>query len=106
MVRDDKTYLDDMQGYCYLIEKQIMGRSRQDLETDVDFRHLLLYRIGVIGEAARQISEEFKIIHPEIEWRKIIGMRNRIHHEYFSVDYDIVWNVVTKEIPELLTRLI
>jgi uncharacterized protein with HEPN domain len=53
--------------------------------------------IEVIGEAAKQLSPEFRERHPEIDWRALTGMRDRLVHGYFGVDYDIVWNVASSE---------
>lgn len=56
----------------------------------------------IIGEAANRVPEEFKIAHPEIEWRRMVGLRNRIIHEYFGIDYEAVWKIRNQNIPELL----
>lgn len=58
-------------------------------------------QLEIIGEASRQLSDELRRRHPEVPWRQIIGMRNRIIHEYFSVDLEIVWEVVTQDLPVL-----
>ncbi|MBI1781581.1 MAG: DUF86 domain-containing protein [Sphingobacteriales bacterium] len=55
----------------------------------------------IIGEAANRIPEAFKLLHPEIEWRGIIGFRNRIIHEYFGIDYAILWKIKQENIPTL-----
>jgi uncharacterized protein with HEPN domain len=58
--------------------------------------------IEIIGEAARRVSAEFQEQHPEIPWPAIIGMRNRLIHEYDTVDLGIVWEVAQEDIPELI----
>ena len=55
----------------------------------------------IIGEAANRVPADFKSDHPEIEWRRIIGFRNRIIHEYFGINYQMVWKIKEENIPEL-----
>ncbi|MDY7030723.1 MAG: DUF86 domain-containing protein [Thermodesulfobacteriota bacterium] len=60
--------------------------------------------IEVIGEATSKISTEFRRDHPEIPWQKIIGMRNRLIHVYFDIDYHIVWQTVKENLPLLIEQ--
>ena len=57
--------------------------------------------LDIIGEAASRIPDDFKGAHPEIPWRKVVGLRNRIIHEYFGVDLEIVWSVISNDLPPL-----
>ncbi len=57
--------------------------------------------LEVIGEAVKQIPDEIRLKYPNIHWKSIAGMRDKLIHEYFGVDYDIVWDAVTIKIPEL-----
>lgn len=61
--------------------------------------------IEVVGEAAVQISREYKTAHPELQWAQIIGMRNRIIHAYFDIDYELVENTIKIDFPELISQL-
>jgi uncharacterized protein with HEPN domain len=61
--------------------------------------------IEILGEAARHLPDDFQTNHPEIPWRQIIGMRNRMVHEYFRVIPAKVWDVVEQEIPSLISLL-
>ena len=57
--------------------------------------------LEIIGEAVGRLDDEFKASHPDIPWRNIRGLRNIVAHVYWAVDYDVIWNVVTDEIPSL-----
>ncbi len=59
----------------------------------------------VIGEAANRLTENYKNNNPEIEWSHLRGFRNRIVHEYFGIDLEIVWHIIEENLPELLTVL-
>jgi uncharacterized protein with HEPN domain len=62
----------------------------------------IIRTLEVIGEAVRQISDNTRDSKPDIPWRKVAGMRDRLIHQYFGVDLDLVWNVVRLELPTLL----
>jgi uncharacterized protein with HEPN domain len=57
--------------------------------------------LEVIGEAAKRLPPEFRQAHPAIDWRGMAGMRDRLIHAYFAVDYELVWEVATARVPEL-----
>ena len=56
----------------------------------------------IIGEASNRVPDNFKSDHPEIEWRRMTGLRNRIIHEYFGINYETVWKIKEENIPELV----
>ena len=61
--------------------------------------------LEIIGEASKKLSEDVRAMQPDIEWRKITGMRDRLIHDYFGVDYTIVWDVATTKLPDLRSKL-
>lgn len=57
--------------------------------------------LEIIGEATKKLDKDFKLAHPEIEWKKMSGTRDVLIHEYFGVDWDIVWDIATRKLPPL-----
>ncbi|MEM7051720.1 MAG: HepT-like ribonuclease domain-containing protein [Acidobacteriota bacterium] len=77
------------------------GRRREDLDNDEQLSLALQRLLEVLGEAASKVTLEGRQLAPEIPWRAISGMRNRLIHAYFDVDLDIVWRTISDELPPL-----
>jgi uncharacterized protein with HEPN domain len=77
------------------------GKGRQAFDADEDVQIVLVHLIQVIGEAASGLSDELTSAHPEVPWRQIVAIRNRVVHGYFEVDLDILWDVATIDVPYL-----
>ena len=81
------------------------GRSRADLDTDRKLNLSLVRLLEVIGEAARGISPGFRQAHPELPYKSMVGMRDRLIHAYFDVNLHVVWETVTEDLPPLIAQL-
>jgi uncharacterized protein with HEPN domain len=81
------------------------GLNREDYDDDENLRLALTHLVQVIGEAARRVSQQTRTIHPEIPWREITGIRHIIVHDYMNVDEDVLWEVVTSDLPPLIALL-
>jgi uncharacterized protein with HEPN domain len=104
-VNNDQTRLKHMWQASHEIIQFTKAAKRDDLETDIKLLRAVCMSLGIIGEAANYVSEEFQRQHAEIIWGKIIGMRNFIIHQYFYVDNDIVWDTATQAVPTLIDQL-
>ena len=83
----------------------VSGRRRDELNNNRMLTLALVKDIEIIGEAASRISAECRARYPQLPWVQIIGMRNRLTHAYFEVNLDIVWQVVTNDLPTLVIEL-
>lgn len=81
------------------------GKTPADLNTDRLLDLALLHLITLIGEAASRIPKDIHDKHPGIEWASIISMRNRVVHGYDTVDYDILWETISEDLPHLIAAI-
>jgi uncharacterized protein with HEPN domain len=101
----DRTRLEDMLAEAYRVQKFLENKTNDDLFQDTLLAYAVVRAVEIVGEAATQTSVELRQMHPEIPWRNIIGMRNRIVHGYSSLDLNIVWEVATRNLPTLTPLL-
>lgn len=85
--------------------ERYLDRGRAAFEQDELLQGWFVRNLQVIGEAARGLPEEVRALAPEIEWPKIIGMRNVLVHGYFNIDLEIVWETASRDVPALKPRI-
>jgi len=83
------------------ILKHSSSLSEEDFYKDEVLQRAFVRSLEIMGEAAKRIDPDFKLQHPEIEWKKIAGTRDVMIHDYTGVDYEIVWNIIKEKLPEL-----
>ncbi|MBM3119786.1 MAG: DUF86 domain-containing protein [Chloroflexi bacterium] len=103
--KDDMVRLQHMLEYAQKAVQFTRGRSRADFDTDEMLALATIHLIETIGEAAKAISETIRERYAEIPWDLIIGTRNRLAHGYIDVDLDIIWAIVTTDLPPLIAQL-
>ncbi len=103
--RSDQVLLADIIINIQIVIDFTNGYSFSAFNTDIKTQYAADRCFEIIGEAARNLSEEFILENPEIEWHKLIAFRNVLIHEYFRVDRNIQWNIITNTLPLLLVRL-
>jgi len=103
MKKEERTYimyLEDILSGMSRIAEYIEGYDFEKFKKDYKTVDAVIRNFEVIGEAARNLPTEIKKKHPEVPWKEMYALRNRISHEYFGVDYEIIWDVATNYLPE------
>lgn len=100
-MRDPRLYIDDILEAIKKIEKYAKGLTFEELKENDLVVDGVVRNLEIIGEAAKNIPASVKQKYPDIEWKKISGLRDILAHEYFGVDLEVVWNIVTEKIPAL-----
>lgn len=104
MWRDDAYLLDILLAARQALEFTA-GLEWEEFQADTMCQHATMRTLEIVGEAARKISDEIKAAHPEIPWNDMIGLRNRLIHEYFRIDVEKVWDTVQNDIPALIAAI-
>jgi uncharacterized protein with HEPN domain len=99
--RSAELLLEDMLESCDRILEYTKGLSFDEFRKNYLVVDAVVRNFTIIGEAAGRIPNEFKVKHNEIGWDRIRGFRNRIVHDYFGIDYQIIWIIIENNIPEL-----
>lgn len=94
--------LDDIQSAINNILEFTKGMTLETYELDLKTKFAVERNFEIIGEATSRISENYKLNHPEIEWRILKDFRNFIIHEYFGINNEIVWDTIQWRLPDLL----
>jgi uncharacterized protein with HEPN domain len=99
--RDYRLLLEDILDAIEKIQSYTKDKTFDTFVSDNKTLDAVIRNIEIIGEASNRIPKNIQEKHNEIEWHKLISIRNRIIHEYFGVDYEIVWQIITQNINEL-----
>ena len=105
MPRDYKVYLEDILEAIRKIEQFTASFSSKAFAEDAKTFDAVIRNLEIIGEAVKNVPESVRAKHPQVEWKKIAGLRDMLIHEYFGVDADIVWDVVQNKLPPFKNQI-
>lgn len=101
----DKVALMDIVQAARQVLRYVQDVERNQLAEDDEKQAAILYRLIIMGEATKRMSQAFRDQHPEVPWRRIAGLRDIVIHNYGEIDLDVIWNVIEVSLPELLELL-
>jgi uncharacterized protein with HEPN domain len=99
--RDPDLLLEDMLAALHKIERYTAGMDQESFLRDEKTLDAVVRNLEILGEAVRQLPGDFLARHPDVSWHQIAGLRNRIVHEYFGLDLELIWQVVRHDLPDL-----
>jgi len=77
------------------------NKTKEEVTEDAVLSRAVIRSLEIVGEASKKLDEEFKAIHPGVEWSKMARTRDRLIHDYFGVNYDIIWDIIQNKLPDL-----
>lgn len=106
MKKNPKIFLQHIKESMEEIEKHTENMSEKEFMDDIKTQDAVVRRIETIGEAVKNIPSDFKRKNIQVEWREIAGTRDKLIHEYFGVDLNLVWEIINKNIPKLKKQIL
>jgi uncharacterized protein with HEPN domain len=93
--------LKHIQDEVDFVLSHVKDKLKDEVLVDPILCRAIVRSLEIIGEASKKIDDEFKAKYPHVEWKKMSATRNRLIHDYFGVDYDIVWDIIETKLPDL-----
>jgi len=104
-MKKDKAYLKHILDAISDIEKFTEGVTKEEFYGNKEKQYAVLRALEIIGEATKNLSEELKAKHRQVPWREITGMRDKLIHEYFGVNLELVWETIKSDLPKLKEKV-
>jgi uncharacterized protein with HEPN domain len=104
--RTDQEFLSDIREAIQRISTYLAGIDYETFVKDTKTQDAVIRNMEILGEAAKNLSEDFRAAHPGVPWKKMAGSRDRLVHHYFGVNLDIVWQIVSTELSKVNEQIL
>ena len=98
-------FIKHIEDECLFLSKVTKGKTQAAMLDDEILSKALVRSLEIIGEASKKVNEHMRSKYPQIDWKAMAGMRDKLIHDYFGIDYDIVFNAIFSDIPDLLSEI-
>ncbi len=105
MPRDCRVHLEDMREAGRKVLRYVAGLSFEAFAAEEKTADAVVRNLEILGEAAKQVPDNFRSLHPEVDWYRIAGLRDILIHQYFGIDLTIIWDVAQNKVPILVQQL-
>lgn len=103
--RADREFLSDLREAIRRISTYVSGITYDTFAADIKTQDAVIRNLEILGEATKNLSVQLRSDHSGIPWKNMAGVRDRLIHHYFGVNLDIVWQIVTRELPQVDSQL-
>ncbi|MBI1745358.1 MAG: DUF86 domain-containing protein [Acidobacteria bacterium] len=103
--RTDQEFLIDIGEALQRIKAYVAGMTYESFVTDPKTQDAVVRNLEILGEAAKNLSDELRAKYPSVPWRSMAGARDRLIHHYFGINLDIIWQIATVELPQVASQL-
>jgi len=100
-----REYLQHILDEADYLVRRSLASDREEFLSDQDLRRAFVRSLTIIGEAAKKVPDDTRGQLPDLDWRRMAGMRDRLIHDYFGVDFELVWDVVQSRVPEVRDQI-
>jgi len=105
MKKNPSTFIVHIIDSINLIEEYLLDKTKDDFQESLPLQDMTMRRLEIIDEAIKNLPQEFKNDYPDIPWKRISGLRDKLIHEYFGVDLELTWNILVRDLPELKIKI-
>jgi len=105
-MKDARIFIEHIIESIELIEKYVKNHTKDDFLSSTQLQDSVIRRLEIIGEAVKNIPDNYRKKYPDVKWKEIAGLRDILIHQYFGIDFELTWEIVIRDLPEIKNKII